>query len=98
MYSGESGRIEASERYKTLSLFTTIYGIGPITAQKLYHEGMRTLEQLEERYWYDPARGTAAYQLEADDEDEEEDQPQGKINLNMTISIALQMRADFAEK
>jgi Fingers domain of DNA polymerase lambda len=36
--------------YKTLSLFTTLYGIGPHTAQELYAMGMRSMEDLEVYY------------------------------------------------
>jgi DNA polymerase mu len=36
--------------YKTRLLFTSIYGIGPDTAQTLYQMGMRSLKDLEVHY------------------------------------------------
>jgi DNA polymerase IV len=36
--------------YKTLSLFTTLYGIGPTAAQELYARGMRSMEDLKVYY------------------------------------------------
>ena len=44
-----------SERFQSLSLFTTIYGIGPVNARRLYDLGLRTIEDLE-RYYDLPAR------------------------------------------
>ncbi|KXN87482.1 DNA-directed DNA/RNA polymerase mu [Leucoagaricus sp. SymC.cos] len=52
----ENGEIEEtettlhSERYRSLSLFTTVHGIGPSTARHLYEIGLRTIEDLE-RYF-----------------------------------------------
>ncbi|KAF6763040.1 DNA polymerase mu [Ephemerocybe angulata] len=45
----------ASERYQSLSLFASIYGIGPSKARQFYDMGMRSIEDLE-RY-YDVAPG-----------------------------------------
>jgi hypothetical protein len=36
-----------SERFKILSLFTNIYGIGPAQARTLYNRGLRSLQDLE---------------------------------------------------
>ena len=44
-----------SERFQSLSLFTTIYGIGPVNARRLYDLGLRTIDDLE-RYYDLPAR------------------------------------------
>ncbi|KAF7351119.1 DNA-directed DNA/RNA polymerase mu [Mycena sanguinolenta] len=47
----ESQTIAASSRFKSLSEFTTIYGIGAATARKLYDSfGLRTIEDLENHY------------------------------------------------
>ncbi|KAF8178646.1 hypothetical protein K438DRAFT_1726271 [Mycena galopus ATCC 62051] len=47
----ESQTIAASARFKALSEFTTIYGIGAATARKLYDSlGLRTIADLEEHY------------------------------------------------
>ena len=42
-----------SERFKALSLFNTIYGIGPATARTLYDRGLRSLRDLEAYYEVD---------------------------------------------
>ena len=47
------GSIQASERFQTLTLFSSIYGIGPNTARKLHALGLRTLEDLEVYYGVD---------------------------------------------
>ncbi|KAJ7741502.1 hypothetical protein B0H14DRAFT_2989395 [Mycena olivaceomarginata] len=47
----ESQTIAASARFKSLSEFTTIYGIGAATARKLFDTfGLRTIADLEEHY------------------------------------------------
>ncbi|KAJ6497660.1 hypothetical protein C8R45DRAFT_822634 [Mycena sanguinolenta] len=47
----ESQTIAASSRFKSLSEFTTIYGIGAATARKLYDSfGLRTMDDVEEYY------------------------------------------------
>ena len=42
-------RLEAiltSDRFRSLKLFNTVYGIGPVTARRLYNLGLRTFEDL----------------------------------------------------
>lgn len=46
-------RFNASTRYKTLKEFTTIHGVGPSKARELYHEGCRSLEDLDRVYGSD---------------------------------------------
>ncbi|TFY63526.1 hypothetical protein EVJ58_g3189 [Rhodofomes roseus] len=46
----EAQTILASDRFKALSLFTSIYGIGPNTARRLYSLGLRTINDLEVYY------------------------------------------------
>lgn len=53
-----------------MSLFTTIYGIGPVNARKLYDLGLRTIEDLE-RYYDLPARDEDTGAFSADDIAEE---------------------------
>ncbi|OCH93467.1 Nucleotidyltransferase [Obba rivulosa] len=50
----------SSTRYQTLSLFSSIYGIGPNTAQRLYALGLRTLEDLEIYYGVDSVKDMEA--------------------------------------
>ena len=42
--------IKVSERFTVLSLFTSIYGIGPTSARRLYNLGLRSLDDLEIYY------------------------------------------------
>ncbi|PPQ63044.1 hypothetical protein CVT24_005990 [Panaeolus cyanescens] len=46
----ESRVIRQSERYQAITLFASIYGIGPANARKLYDIGLRTFEDLERYY------------------------------------------------
>ena len=50
----QTGTIESSDRFHTLTLFSSIYGIGPSTALRLYNLGLRTLADLEVYYGVDP--------------------------------------------
>ena len=47
--------ISKSTRFTTLSLFSSVYGIGPNTARRLYALGLRTLDDLEAYYDVDPS-------------------------------------------
>ena len=47
--------ISNSPRFVALSLFSSVYGIGPNTARRLYALGLRTLEDLEAYYGVDPS-------------------------------------------
>ena len=42
--------ISTSERFQSLCAFTSVYGIGPVTARKLYSYGLRTIEHLQNYY------------------------------------------------
>ena len=53
------GETRNSERFQVLSLFASIYGIGPFNARKLYDLGLRTIEDLE-RYYDLPTRGAGS--------------------------------------
>jgi Fingers domain of DNA polymerase lambda len=39
-----------SERFISLSLISSVYGIGPVTARKLYDLGLRTMRDVEAYY------------------------------------------------
>ncbi|XP_068943671.1 DNA-directed DNA/RNA polymerase mu isoform X2 [Petaurus breviceps papuanus] len=45
--SSEVERVKQSERYKTMKLFTQIFGVGVKTADRWYREGLRTLADLQ---------------------------------------------------
>ena len=51
--SHKTEEIRRSERFASLSLFATIYGIGPTTSRKLYDLGLRSLRDLEAYYEVD---------------------------------------------
>lgn len=58
-FNGFSEETISSERFKCLSLFSSIYGIGPVNARKLYDLGLRTIEDLE--LYYDvPSRDSSS--------------------------------------
>lgn len=45
-----SERARNDERFRTTSEFLSVYGIGPVLANKLYYEGHRSLGDLKARY------------------------------------------------
>ncbi|KAI0282848.1 hypothetical protein BGY98DRAFT_912143 [Russula aff. rugulosa BPL654] len=78
-YIPEVETTRESERFKALSLFNTIYGIGPATARTLYDRGLRSLRDLEAYYEVDTG-STPAENSESTD---------------MDIRIALGLRSDL---
>ncbi|KAJ7782666.1 DNA polymerase mu, partial [Mycena metata] len=86
----ESETIAASARFKSLSEFTTIYGIGATTARKLFDTfGLRTIADLEEHYASRPASPTHHQRAER------------KLNTPapvLSIQAALELRTDLNEK
>jgi Fingers domain of DNA polymerase lambda len=70
-----------SERFKALSLFNTIYGIGPATARTLYGRGLRSLRDLEAYYEADTG-STPVENLNSESTD-------------LNIRIALGLRGDL---
>ncbi|KAI9068611.1 Nucleotidyltransferase [Trametes sanguinea] len=102
----EAQSIKASERFQALSLFSSVYGIGPNTARRLYNLGLRSLDDLEvyygvEREEVDAASGEIV---------EIEGKPQHRKPLaresheheeglsDSWIRIALGLREDFTKK
>ena len=88
-----TGTTRESERFQSLCVFATIYGIGPTTARKLYDLGLRSIEDLE-RY-YDVPPGADIASLEA-----QSITPNGvKIAPNklpdMSIKVALVLREEL---
>ncbi|XP_017370836.2 DNA-directed DNA/RNA polymerase mu isoform X3 [Cebus imitator] len=45
----EVERVQGSERYQTMKLFTQVFGVGVRTADRWYREGLRTLDDLQEQ-------------------------------------------------
>ncbi|CAL1711990.1 unnamed protein product [Somion occarium] len=98
----EARSIASSERFKTLSDFSSVYGIGPNAAQKLYNLGLRTLEDLEIYYGVDPTDiETNLIKLE------NEEAPRGSTRRSQGqkdepgeswIKVALGLRNDLMKK
>ncbi|KAJ6631595.1 hypothetical protein B0H10DRAFT_1772340 [Mycena sp. CBHHK59/15] len=84
---GESQTIEASSRFRSLSAFSSVYGIGPTTARKLYDSGLRSIDDLEE--YYDKHPVTARHAGES------------KLSTRapvLSIKAALALRVDLDQK
>lgn len=90
------GTISSSERFAALSLFSSVYGIGPTTARRLYALGLRTLDDLEVYYGVDPT------EKESELVEIEHREAYGKdaaVGLGETwIKIALGLREDLQIK
>ncbi|KAK7691335.1 hypothetical protein QCA50_004729 [Cerrena zonata] len=99
----EARDIMTSERFKTLTDFSSVYGIGPHTARRLFDLGLRTFDDLEVYYGVDPAEvDTELMELE-----HEENHPGWKGRKaaqqqddfdESWIKIALGLRADLSKK
>lgn len=82
----ESQTIRDSERFRSLSAFSAIYGIGPHTARKLYDQGFRTIEDLELHYG------------KVDIGDSPEDELGEDGGVERSIQVSLSLREDFCLK
>ncbi|KAJ3565560.1 hypothetical protein NP233_g7552 [Leucocoprinus birnbaumii] len=91
-----------SERYQSLALFTTIYGIGASTARQLYEIGLRTIEDVERYYNVQP--GIDVNDIEVPDSQlfTPNGQPLPRSNVKndgkippISIKVALALRNDF---
>lgn len=92
----EARTIASSERFKSLTLFTSIYGIGPSTARRLYALGLRTIEDLEIYFGVEPEEGES--QL-VELQHQERFGRTAEAGLGETwIKIALSLRKDFELK
>ncbi|KAI0821017.1 Nucleotidyltransferase [Irpex lacteus] len=93
----EARAIASSERFQSLSLFSSVYGIGPHTARRLYALGLRTIDDLEIYY------GVEQEETEESQLVEMEHKPghgqQFDTSLDETwIKIALGLRKDLDMK
>lgn len=97
------GDIMTSERFKTLTDFSSVYGIGPHTARRLFNLGLRTFDDLEVYYGVDPAEvDTELMELEHEEnhpswKGRKGAQQQDNFDENW-IKIALGLRADLSKK
>lgn len=98
--------IVESTRFRTLSLFSSIYGIGPNTARRLYALGLRTLEDLEIYYGVDSIRDMeeTSQVIEVEQAHKQHRRPggpedEGEAGLGDDwVRIALGLREDLAKK
>ncbi len=97
--------IKSSERFQALSLFSSIYGIGPSTAQRLYNLGLRTLDDLE--IYYGVEREGIPGQSQIVEVEEKAHKPGGSARGQRMgdeglgdswIRVALGLREDFTKK
>ncbi|KAI5986846.1 hypothetical protein EDD15DRAFT_2174383 [Pisolithus albus] len=87
----EAQTILSSPRFQSLSAFTTIYGIGPHTARKLYALGLRTLEELDRYYEVMPGdAGTETLSHFVSDKHHDEE-----ATTEISIKVGLALRHDF---
>ncbi|OBZ65065.1 DNA-directed DNA/RNA polymerase mu [Grifola frondosa] len=98
----EAETIRSSVRFQALSLFSSIYGIGPTTAQRLYDLGLRSLDELEVYYGVDSKTQTSIDSgiVEVEKESKRRHaKDEGDEGLGDTwIKIALGLREDLAIK
>lgn len=88
--------ILASERFISLSAFTTVYGIGPHTARNLYARGLRTLDDLDAFYGLDDFENANVDNVEViDSEQVEESERENVVERSILTSLAL--RKELAE-
>ena len=80
------------EKYKVLREFTSIYGIGSMTAQTLYARKCRTLDDVK-RFYENPEN---TVHQSSDDENEYEDEnkrvPESWIQVSLTLKDVLSTR------
>ena len=90
-----TGDTRDSPRYQSLSLFNTVYGIGPSNARKLYDLGLCTIEDLE-RY-YDVLPGAELFEVGASLKTPTGKLPNDKIPP-VPIPVALALRKELDTK
>ncbi|KAI0657690.1 Nucleotidyltransferase [Cubamyces menziesii] len=104
----EAQAIKSSERFQTLALFSSIYGIGPTTARRLYNLGLRSLDNLEVYYGVERQEIIEGVKDEIVELEEESRQPgrakgqHGHADSeglgDSWIRIALGLREDLSKK
>ncbi|KAL4258767.1 DNA polymerase [Pleurotus pulmonarius] len=92
----EAREILASPRFRSLSEFNTIYGIGPVTARQLYDNGMSTLEHLDS--YYGIRAHNPAIEEQADPNIIESRWLSIKGMPEVTIQVGLALRRDLSQK
>jgi len=84
------------EKYKVLREFTSIYGIGPMTAQTLYAHKCRTLDDVKR--FYENPENTVHQSFDDDDDDENEYEDENKRVPESWIQVSLKLKDDLSTK
>lgn len=88
-----TGTILQDEKYKVLREFTSIYGIGPVTAHMLYTRKCRTLNDVKK--FYDNPENT----IQQDSDEEENEYEDGnKRAPERWIEVSLALKDDLSIK
>ena len=82
--------IQATTRYQSLVEFSSVYGIGPTNARRLYDLGLRTIKHVEQ--YYEADEGELDNGLEGIEDGTE------TRRLDMSIKVALRLRQHLMEK
>ncbi|KZP27630.1 Nucleotidyltransferase [Athelia psychrophila] len=88
--------ILSSERFISLSAFTTIYGIGPHTARNLYARGLRTIDDLNAFYGLYDFENLDINSVEVTDSEQVEESD-GENVVERSILTSLALRKELAE-
>ncbi|KAL4079258.1 hypothetical protein J3A83DRAFT_4356177 [Scleroderma citrinum] len=88
----EAQTILSSARFVSLTAFTSIHGIGPHSARKLYSLGLRTLEELERYYEVVPGVTTEETLSHVG-----ADTPHTEETEEISIKVALALRHDLSQ-
>jgi len=92
-YKHNTETILEDENYKALREFTSVYGIGPVTARTLLVGGCRTLDDVK-KFYENPER--TIQEVPDDDKNEFEDETRGVPESWIEVSLAL--RDDLSVK
>ncbi|KAF9501386.1 Nucleotidyltransferase [Pleurotus eryngii] len=94
----EAREILASQRFRSLSEFNTIYGIGPVTARQLYDKGMSTLEHLDSYYDIRAHNPVLEEQTNPNIIESQVKRLSTKGIPEVTIQVGLALRHDLSQK
>ncbi|KAL1936931.1 hypothetical protein VTO73DRAFT_3904 [Trametes versicolor] len=101
----EAQTIKSSERFRTLSLFTSIYGIGPHAARRLFALGLRSLADLEIYYGVERSQVQQSQIIEVEEKprrsnwkrDKDKDRGDEEGLGESWIRVALGLREDLSK-
>jgi hypothetical protein len=100
-YEHVTETILEDEKYKVLREFTSIYGIGPITAHMLFAHKCRTLEDVKRFYENSDNTSQPAAEDDDDDDDDENENEYEDKNRHVPekwIEVSLALKDDLSIK